>query len=175
MIGLDWIFYYGIKILFLTQVKQVDVADIVLSSSIFAFFSIIFQIPSVIVLEKIGKKRGIVIGQAMNAVTMALVMICPNFSYLVLAQIISVFGFGIKGIAESNFLNSSLPESKRRGEMFSKIDGKGYSRFCYIGAISVLISGFFYSVNPYIPISLCLGFNILAILIAMNFVDMDKA
>lgn len=56
MIGLDWIFYYGVEILFLTQVKQIEPADIVLASSIFAFFCIVFQIPSVIVLEKIGKK-----------------------------------------------------------------------------------------------------------------------
>lgn len=174
MIGLDWIFYYGIEILFLTQVKQIDTADIVLSSSIFAFFSIIFQIPSVMILEKIGKKNGIVIGQVMNAIAMILIMICPNFTYLVLAQIISAFGFGIKGIAESNFLNSSIPEDKRKGEIFSKIDGKGYSKFCYIGATSILISGFLYSINPYIPISLCLMFNLLAVIMAMNFVDIDK-
>lgn len=174
MIGLDWIFYYGVEILFLTQVKQIQPADIVLASSIFAFFCIVFQIPSVIVLEKIDKKNGIVIGQAMTAISMILIMICPNFMCLVLAKIISAFGFGIRGIAESNFLNSSIPESKRKGEIFSKIDGKGYSKFCYIGAASVLISGFLYSVNPYIPTSLCLGFNILAMIIAMNFTDIDK-
>lgn len=174
MIGLDWIFYYGVEILFLTQVKQIQPADIVLASSIYAFFCIVFQIPSVIVLEKIGKKNGMVIGQVMTAISMILIMICPNFIYLVLSRIISAFGFSIRGIAESNFLNSSIPESKRKGEIFSKIDGKGYSKFCYIGATSVLISGFFYSVNPYIPTSLCLGFNILAMIIAMNFTDIDK-
>lgn len=174
MIGLDWIFYYGVEILFLTQVKQIEPADIVLASSIFAFFCIVFQIPSVIVLEKIGKKNGIAIGQAMTAISMILIIICPNFTYLIISKVISALGFGIRGVAESNFLNSSIPETKRKGEIFSKIDGKGYSKFCYIGATSVLISGFLYSVNPYIPISLCLVFNILAMIIAMSFTDIDK-
>lgn len=110
----------------------------------------------------------------MTAISMILIMICPNFTYLIVSRVISALGFGIRGIAESNFLNSSIPESKRKREIFSKIDGKGYSKFCYIGTTSVLISGFLYSVNQYIPVRLCLVFNILAMIIAMNFTDMDK-
>ena len=174
MIGLDWIFYYGVQILFLTQVKNIEPSDIILSSSIYSFFSIVFQVPSVILLERIGKKNGIVLGQLLNAISMIIIILCPNYTCLIIAQIICAFGFGIKGIAESNFLNSSIPQSKRKGEIFSKIDGKGYSKFCYIGATSVLISGFLYSLNPYIPLILCLAFNILSMIIAMNFVDIEK-
>lgn len=174
MIGLDWIFYYGVEILFLTQVKQISPADIVLASSIFAFFCILFQVPNVIILEKIGKKNGVVLGQIMTAIAMLLIIVCPNFMCLIIAKIVSSFGFGIRGIAESNFLNSSIPQTKKRGEIFSKIDGKGYSRFCYIGATSVLISGFLYSINPYIPVILCLAVNIFSVIIAMNFIDIEK-
>ncbi|MCI9177558.1 MAG: MFS transporter [Clostridia bacterium] len=174
MIGLDWIFYYGVEILFLTQVKQIEPADIVLASGIFALFCIIFQIPSVIILEKVGKKNGIVLGQVITAIAMLVIMLCPNFVYLIVAKILSSFGFSIRGIAESNFLNSSIPQTKKKGEIFAKIDEKGYSRFCYIGATSVLISGFLYSINPYIPVGLCLAVNILSVILAMNFIDIEK-
>lgn len=105
---------------------------------------------------------------------MAIILFCPNFIWLLISQGISAIGFGLKGIAESNFLNESLPESKRKGEIFSKIDGGGYSKFCFVGATSVLISGFLYAINPYIPIILCLIVNFLALITAMNFVDIEQ-
>lgn len=105
---------------------------------------------------------------------MTIILFCPNFIWLLLSQGICAMGFGLKGIAESNLLNASLPKTDRKGEIFSKIDGGGYSKFCFIGAISVLISGFLYATNPYIPIFLCLGANLLALIIAMNFIDIEK-
>lgn len=175
MIGLDWIFYYGVRVLFLTQVKNISPADIVLSGTFYAFCYILFQIPNTIILEKIGKKNSIVLGQFLNLISMTIILLCPNFIWLLVAQGISAIGFGIKGIAESNFLNVSLPRVKRKGEIFSKIDSRGYSKFCFIGATSVLISGFLYATNPYIPICLCMASNLLALITAMNFVDIEKA
>lgn len=175
MIGLDWIFYYGVRVLFLTQVKNISPADIVLSGTFYAFCYILFQIPNTIILEKIGKKNSIVLGQFLNLISMTIILLCPNFIWLLVAQGISAIGFGIKGIAESNFLNVSLPKVKRKGEIFSKIDSRGYSKFCFIGATSVLISGFLYATNPYIPICLCMASNLLALITAMNFVDIEKA
>ncbi len=110
----------------------------------------------------------------MNLISMTIILFCPNFIWLLISQGISAVGFGLKGIAESNFLNASLPESKRKGEIFSRIDGGGYSKFCFIGATSVLISGFLYAVNPYIPVVLCLSVNLLALITAMNFVDIEQ-
>ena len=45
-IYLDIIFYYAIEFLFLTQVKNISSSDFVLSSSMFAIFMIILQIPA---------------------------------------------------------------------------------------------------------------------------------
>lgn len=174
MIGLDWIFYYGIKVLFLTQIKNISPADIVLSGSFYAFCYIIFQVFNTILLEKIGKKNGIVLGQFLNLIAMSIIIFCPNFTWLLIHDAIRAVGFGIKGIAESSFLNESLPESKRKGEIFSKIDGRGYSKFCFIGATTVLISGFLYATNPYIPIILCMTANLFALIIASNFIDIGK-
>lgn len=135
---------------------------------------ILFQVPNTIIIEKIGKRNAVVLGQLLNLISMTIILVCPNFIWLLISQGISAIGFGIKGIAESNLLNVSLPKAKRKGEIFSKIDGKGYSKFCFIGATSVLISGFLYAINPYIPICLCLAVNLFALIIAMNFIDIEK-
>lgn len=174
MIGLDWIFYYGIKVLFLTEVKNISPADIVLSSSVYSLFYSIFQIPNLIIIEKIGKRNSVILGQILNFIAMCLILWCPNYVILLIAQIICSMGFGIKGVAESNLLNSSLPMSKSKGEIFSKIDSGGYSKFCIIGASSVLMSGFLYTFNPYIPVIMCLVANFISIIIARNFVDIEK-
>lgn len=174
MIGLDWIFYYGIKVLFLTQVKNISPADIVLSGSFYAFCYIIFQIFNTILIGKIGKRNGIVLGQLLNLIAMGMILYCPNFTWLLIAQAICAMGFGLKGIAESSLLEVSLPKAKKKGEIFSKIDSKGYSKFCFVGATSVLISGFLYAINPYIPIILCMVANLFAFIIALNFVDIEK-
>lgn len=174
MVGLDWVFYYGIQVLFLTGVKNISAADVVLSSSFYALMYLVFQIPNNIIVEKIGKKNAMVLGQLLNLISMSVILFCPNFIWLLIAQGISSMGFGLKGIAESSFLNASLPEGRKKGEIFAKIDGKGYSKYCFIGATSVLISGFLYAINPYIPICLCLATNLFALIIAMNFIDIER-
>ena len=175
MIGLDWIFYYGVRVLFLSGVKNIAPSDIVLSSTFYAFCYILFQIPNTIIIEKIGKKNAIVLGQFLNLISMPIILFCPHFIWLLASQGICSIGFGLKGIAESNFLNASLPETKRKSEMFSKIDSRGYSIYCFFGATSVLISGFLFATNPYIPIVLCLLTNLSALIVSINFIDIEKA
>ena len=51
-IGLDYMFYYGIKVLFLSQVKGITDAQIVLSTSFFSLFAIITQIPLTILISR---------------------------------------------------------------------------------------------------------------------------
>ena len=55
-IASDYLFYYTIDFLFLTQVKHISPADVVLSASIKSLFGIFLQIPANIVVEFLGKK-----------------------------------------------------------------------------------------------------------------------
>ena len=174
MLGLDWLFYYGIRVLFLTQVKNIPAADIVLAGSFYAFFYIIFQISNMLLIEKIGKKRSIVLGQLLNLISMGIIIYCPNYTWLIVSQALCAMGFGLKGIAESNLLKVSIPKANNSGEIFTKIDSKGYSKFCFLGAFSVLLSGFLYAINPYIPIILCMIVNLIALIISTSFVDIEE-
>ncbi len=61
MIGLDFIFYYGIEVLFLSQVKGISDANIVLASSIYSIFHIITQLPIMVIVNKIGKRKSILL------------------------------------------------------------------------------------------------------------------
>ena len=59
-LGWDYLFFYTIDFLFLSQVKGISASDVVLKSTFYAFFSIILQIPANIVVEFLGRKNSII-------------------------------------------------------------------------------------------------------------------
>lgn len=174
MIGLDFIFYYAIQVLFLTQVKGISDANIVLASSIYAFSSIIVQVPIALFVDEVGKRNALVIGNVLNVLCMIMVMICPNFICYVIEECINAIAFGIKNVTESSLLNSSIPECKSKSDIFTKIHSKGYSKYYYISAISTFVCGMLYDINPYIPIVLCIIFCILGTIISTRFFEIDN-
>lgn len=173
-IGLDYMFYYGIKVLFLSQVKGITDAQIVLSTSFFSLFAIITQIPLTILIHKIGKRKGLIIGNLINAFSMFLVIICPNFTLFVIEEFFSATATGIKAITEASILDLSIPKFNKKGEFYTKLKRNGYSKYCYMYAASTLLAGFLYNVNPYIPVFLCMGCCILATIISCSFKEIKE-
>lgn len=55
-IAWDYLFYYSIDFLFLTQIKHISPADVVLASSIKSLFGIFIQIPANVIVEFLGRK-----------------------------------------------------------------------------------------------------------------------
>lgn len=174
MFGLDFMFYYVIELLFFTQVKGLTVANAVLLDSFFAIFAIISQFVVIFIANKIGKKRGLLLGNILNLLQLLIIIFGNHFVIFTIAKAISAIAFGLKNITESTFLNSTIPETKRKGEIFTKIDGKGYARYSYFKAITTLISGFLFEINPYIPFLLCITCVIITIIIAMNFKEVKE-
>lgn len=173
MIGLDLMFFYGIKILFLSQVKNIEVSYIVLSESFYALFYIILQIPINVIMGKIGKKSSIVVGNVFNMLYIVLILSASNFYQLIIAELISSIAFGFKTISESSILDVSIPKTENKNKIFSKIDSKGYSYYCYFYAITTLLSGFLYDINPYIPMTFCLICTIITIVISLMYEELN--
>lgn len=173
-IGLDYMFYYGIKVLFLSQVKGITDAQIVLSTSFFSLFAIITQIPLTILIHKIGKRKGLILGNLINAFSMFLVLICPNFTFFIIEEFFSATATGIKAITEASILDLSIPKFNKKGEFYTKLKRNGYSKYCYMYATSTLLAGFLYNVNPYIPVILCMGCCILATIISCSFKEIKE-
>lgn len=93
---------------------------------------------------------------------------------LILAQFSSSIGWAFKSIAEAPLLTKSIPEANTKGKIFTKLDSKGYSRFCYISAIATVIAGFLYEINPYVPVILAILFEAFALIISLNFTDVKQ-
>lgn len=173
MLSWDLLFYYSIIFLFLTQVKKISAADVLLGESLYPIFKFILLIPLTAFIGKIGKRKSLIIANLMNAFSILAYLVANNFSYVVIGQFFSAIAFDIKSITETNILYDALPKGPKRGNQFSKIDGKGTSWYYYIDAISSIASGFLYIINAYIPLILCLIACIVSTILSFQFKEIN--
>lgn len=170
-LGWDYIFFYTTNFLFLTQVKNIDPADVVLIDSFYALFGIVMQVPATFIIEYLGRRRSIILANFINCMYMIIIMFSRNLFDLIIAELLSALAFAIKDSAELALLNESIPASRYKGQIFAKINERGISNYYIINAISTILSGFLYDVNPYIPIILALTTTLFLTILSRGFVE----
>lgn len=170
----SYLFYYTIDFLFLTQIKNISAADVVLSTSIKSLFGIFLQIPANIIVEFLGRKNSIILGNILNCVYMVMFMMTGDLLDLILAKFVSSLAGAIKDIAEPSLLNASIPPSKYKSNIFAKINAKGTTGYYIIGALSRVIAGFLFEINGYLPIICSLIVLVIVSLISMCYIEPIK-
>ena len=172
-ISFDLIFYYAIEFLFLTQVKNISGSDIVLGGAFYAIFMILLQIPVSVLVDKIGTKKCTIAANIFNSIFVILIISCENLGTLIFAQFISSLCYSLKEVSDNALIQYSIPEAKKQGEIFSKLEGKGAKDYYLLNAITYICSGFLYIINPYIPLVGSLCFTILAIFLSLGFEEIE--
>lgn len=167
----DYIFFYTINFLFLTQVKGINPADVVLIDSFYYLFSFIAQMPATVIIEFLGRRNSIIFANILNCIYMVVIIFSKNLFNLVIAELLSSLAFAIKESAEPALLNESIPITKKKSDIFAKINEKGMSGYYIINGIATVIAGFLYEVNPYIPIVLSLSILIIVTIISSFFIE----
>ena len=124
----DYLFYYTIDFMFLTQVKQISAANAVLLGSVKSLFGIFLQIPANMIVDFLGRKNSIILGNILNCFYLIIFMMSGNLFDLILAKFICSLAGSIKDIAEPALLNASIPPSRSKSAIFAKINAKGASR-----------------------------------------------
>lgn len=170
----DYLFFYTVNFLFLTQVKNINPADVVLIDSFYYLFAIFSQIPATFVIEFLGRKNSIVLGNILSCVYMVVIIFSQNLFNLIIAEILSAISFAIKESVEPSLLNESIPETKQKSKIFARISEKGMSSYYMINAISTILAGILYEVNPYIPLILSLTSLIIVTFLATLFIEPVK-
>ena len=170
----DYLFYYTIDFLFLTQIKHISPADVVLSTSIKSLFGIFLQIPANIIVEFLGRKNSIILGNVLNCLYMVMFIMCGNLFDLTLAKFVSSLAKSIKNIAEPTLLNSSIPPSKYKSNIFAKINAKGTMGYYIVGALSRMIAGFLFEINGYLPIICSLSVLVIVSIISIFYMEPVK-
>ena len=169
MISWDLLFYYAIIFLYLVQVKQLSAPQVILADALYNMAIMFFIIPSGKIVDKIGKKNSVIVTNISICISIAIILFMTQMYHLIIAYSIMAFGYAIKVIAENIILYDSIPSGSKRGKIFSLIDGKASSNYYYIDAITSIATGFLFTVNPHIPIILCLIMCIISTILATRF------
>lgn len=173
-LAVDYIFFYTINFLFLTQVKGINPADIVLIDSFYYLFASIAQVPATIIIEFVGRRNSMIFANILNCLYMVVIIFSRNLFNLIIAECLSSLAFAIKESAEPSLLSESIPITKNKSETFAKINEKGMSNYYIINGISTVLAGFLYEVNPYIPIILSLITLIIVTFLSTLFIEPVK-
>lgn len=170
----DYLFFYTINFLFLTQVKGINPADVVLIDAFYSLFGIMAQIPATFIVEFLGRKNSIILANIVNCLYMVIIILSSNLFNLITAELMSSLAFAIKETAEPSLLNESIPKAKSKDKIFARISEKGASGYYLINAVSTVLAGWLYEINPYIPISLSLSTLIIVTAISTFFIEPIK-
>ena len=170
----DYLFFYTIDFLFLTQIKGISAADVMLKGTFYAFFSIALQIPANIIVEFLGRKNSVILGNILSCLYIVMIMMSGSLFDLIIAEFFSAISFSIKNVAEPSLLNESIPPSRYKSQIYSKISAKGASGFYFFDAVSRIIAGVLFTVNAYLPIMLSLLVLIIVTILSIGFIEPVK-
>ena len=174
MLSWDLLFFYTINFLFLTQVKNISAAEVVLTDSFYALFVMILQIPINIIIAFLGKKKSLVLGNFSLVVYITIVIFSRNIYDLILANFISALGFGIKETVQVALLKESIPPSRYKNQIFSKLNSKGATGYYVLNMISQIVAGYLFTINGYVPMICTLVILIISTLISTQFIEPNK-
>ena len=170
-ISFDYLFFYTINFLFLTQIKNISPSAVVLEDAFYSLFIIIFQIPAALLIDIIGRKKSMLLGNLSNVVYILLVLFIDSLFDLIIAEIFASIAFSLKDVSDLSLLNESIPQASTKSRIFAKLTSKGLSGYFILNSISLMISGFLYTINGYLPIIISLCIVILSFLISTAFID----
>ena len=174
MLSWDFLFFYAIDFLFLTQIKNIDASDVVLKSTFNAFFGIILQIPANIIVEILGRKNSLILGNVLNSIYIFILILSRNLYDLIIAEFFCALAFALKNIVETSILSESIPPSKYKSKIFSNINSKGASRYYVLSTISKVIAGGLFKINGYLPIIFSFITVAISVIMSLFFIEPIK-
>jgi len=168
MFSWDLIFYYSISLVFLIQIKNLTIAEIMFTDALAPIFKLILQIPALAIIDRIGKKRSLILGNVLLAIFLIVLMSANSIIHVIIAYIISSFSFALKSVAEPNLLYDSITQRKGKG-MYAKLDGIGARNYYYLDGITSIFTGFLFIINGYLPMLVSLIFVTISIALSTCF------
>ncbi len=174
LFGWDLLFYYSINFLFLTQTKNLTASNVLLTDSFYTIFKLIFQIPCVNIVELLGKRKSLILGNVFFALSIFVLLIVRNLTDVIFSNALMAIGYSIKALCESSILNDCVEYKEHARSTFANIDGKGSAYWYYFDAITAVCCGFLFVINNYLPMICCLACCIIACILSYKFLPYEN-
>ncbi len=153
--------------------KGLDYTEILLLQSISAISTMVFEVPTGAVADRLSRKLSLVISGLIVAFALLIYILAGEFWIFAIAEILFGLGLTFYSGADSAILFESLKELKREKEYQEK-EGNAFSYFFIGQAVFSILSGHLYVVHPSIPFWISLGFLLSASVTALFFHEPDR-
>lgn len=170
MFGEDFVFLYAIEFVFLVSVKGFAAADVLLVDALIPLFQVITNIPCTIAINRLGKRKSVVIGNIFMCIFLLALIFGPNVYVILACTIFNAIGFNLKKMTESNILADSINMHEKNGRFFySTIYSTGYRNYLILDGITSFFTGLTFLVNGYLPIVISLALMVVATIVSFFF------
>lgn len=160
------------QVLFLTF-KGFSFTEIMFISTITGICSVLLEIPSGMIADKIGYKKCINFGLLITIMGNVTIILAGNFIYIFFYSILTAIGSSAISGADYALLYESL-KKMGRAEQFKEIIRKIKSNKMYFTAVITIFSGVLYKTNEYLPFVCTTMICVLALGVSMMFTDVEK-
>lgn len=161
------------QVLFLTF-KGFSFTEIMLISTIVGIGSLILEVPSGMIADRIGYKKCISIGLLINVVGYIVILLSSKFFHIVIYSMLISAGTSILSGADYSLLYESFIMLKQE-DQFKQYLRKVNSIKMYVVAVLTITSGFLYKLNAYLPFLLTAILFVFAFIISSFYVDIKPS
>lgn len=162
------LFWGPILILYMQDIGGMTLAEIYMMEAVIVLLLVVLEVPTGALADLIGRKTSVVLGSVFMLGDIILFAMIAEPIDVWIANIVWVIGFSLVSGAASALLYDSLKEEHREGEA-RKIVGAALGNRMLLVAVTSLMAGYLYELDPRLPLLLSIPFVALAIVIATRF------
>lgn len=168
----DLLFWVAIDTLFLTIVKGFDASQITFSTTLSLIIIIIFQIPILKTIEKIGNTYSVRLGSFFMLLSSILLTFGYSFLSIVLGRACLEFGKTFLNI--SNIVLKNNLDLQDRSADYIKFRTKANTVYSTITMIISFIASIMFNINNFLPMYGCILFCIICFVLSFNIADYSE-
>lgn len=162
------LFWGPVLISYITNIGKMELSEVYFMESVVVFAMIFVEIYSSAWADLLGRKKTILIGGILNFIAILLFAFASSPLLIWVSNILIMIGISIISGSDEAFLVDTLKESNRYDE-FTKINGKIISKVFVISAITSILSGYLYTINPRLPMFLSIPGVLISTIIVFFF------
>lgn len=165
----DLLFWVAINTLFLTVVKNFTASQIVSLTSVSLIVCILFQVPLLNLIKKIGNTKSVRLGALLLLLSSILLTFGTNYIVVALGQILYEVSFTFQNMANV-ILKNNLELQNRQNE-YIRYRTNASTVYATVTMIISFIASFMFNINNYLPMICCILSCFICFLLSFKMID----
>lgn len=162
-------FYYPVFALFYMD-AGIDLETFGWLQGLWSLSIIIFEVPSGIIADLIGRRKTLRLGAFLAIVEMVVFALARDPFWFAVNRILSGFNESLVSGADSALLYDSLKQRNREGQ-YKEVLGKAYFLSLLVGSVATISGSYLYTLNIRLPIWVTAGCMLVTFLASMLFYE----